>query len=132
MDVDHESHLLHIIDGFLASNPNFQDLLGFRNWFSDQYSRLSNQLFSAIEEKFPFYTLDQMFRTKEGMEALRLLDEQLPAERGEFFRLVAERAWYTIEEDPDEQDRSFGYASLPEFLEFVRREREVYRQKFGR
>ncbi|MBI5284852.1 MAG: hypothetical protein HY874_07130 [Chloroflexi bacterium] len=76
----------------------------------------------------------EQYREWEGYdESKRVYYEQMPIDRRSFFQQVLERASFTLHPDvAEEPGRLGGFVDLGEFADLLRRERDEYRQKFGR
>ena len=131
MNVGFETTLLKMVDKFLISNPSFEAFLRFTREFDAYRTRLSREAIGDLLPAFNRLTPDELSAGKGiATEAYRRLDEQLPPDRNQFFLLISERAAWTGE-NLSPREREWGWGTLEDFLALVRRERQVYRERWG-
>jgi len=93
-----------------------------------------------IERRFPLPPQDpdrsliEDYRQWEGYaESQRVYYEQMPEDRRSFFQRVMEQALNTTHPDYDPEERHrLRFLDLGEFVDVLRKERDEYRQRFGR
>jgi hypothetical protein len=131
VDSDFERVLLERVDRFLASKPGFSHLLEFEASFGRFYFEHSSERTTALEATLPHeLAIPEQMATPVGKEIRRLTEQQLPAVGRLFFESMLERMSFTICEPMTPHFRQF-YITLDEFMEYLREQRSLYRERFG-
>ena len=139
MDKEFEAEMLRVIDDFLSSDGQVEQFRRLQKTLGPYYFKKSQSATAAIEKLYPkpIYRPDQSelqeYSKWNGYaESRRVHQAQMPQERRLFFQEVLEQATFTTPEGwrPEER-RALGFLQLSEYVDFVRKEREEYRQKFG-
>lgn len=140
MDTEFEAEMLRLVDDFLASDGGTYQFRHLQETLGPYYFEKSHSVTAPIEERYPL-PLDmygqislEVYRKWEGYaESDRVYQEQMLQDRRWFFVRVLEEATFTTPYDSNpEERREIGLLQLSEYVALVRKEREEYRQAFGR
>lgn len=132
MDTSFEAELLRMVDSFLSSTPNHDDLRRFRG---ELHSHLWDRVAEVTEPiDAPWLKAglsEYLNRPREVQEkSNRAFDALIPHERARFFVSLCERADWTTKPPITPRDRRDGFGSLGDFLRLAARERRSYQRRF--
>lgn len=132
MDRVFELKLLKMLDDLLQEEASWETFLAFTELFPQMFSGRFNDELRFLDAPDGSGGAVKLYGVPEKRALVQSMsDAVLPHERAQYFAQIAERVYYTIPEEPDEQSRRYGYGNLVEFIELVRRARERYRIAFG-